>query len=132
MAKKDKITVQGAEITIISKKNKDYISLTDMASPFKEGSGLIGKWITNKHTLEYLGIWEKINNLFFNYTEFGVIEQEAGRNRFIMSVGQWIERTQAIGMLVKAKISFQKPSQKPKSTIFTQAKPICRMLPSLE
>ena len=54
MAKKDKITVQGAEITVISEKNKDYISLTDMASPFREGSGLIGKWITNKHTLEYL------------------------------------------------------------------------------
>jgi len=102
MAKKDKITVQGAEITVISEKNKDYISLTDMASPFKEGSGLIGKWITTKHTLEYLGIWEKINNPYFNYPEFGVIEQEAGRNRFIMSAGQWVERTQAIGMLVKA------------------------------
>jgi len=98
MAKKDKITVQGAEITVISEKNKDYISLTDMASPFKEGSGLIGKWITTKHTLEYLGIWEKINNPYFNYPEFGVIDQEAGRNRFIMSAGQWIERTQAIGI----------------------------------
>jgi len=100
--KKGKITVQGAEITVISEKNKDYISLTDMTSSFKEGSGLIGKWITNKNTLEYLGIWEKINNPDFNYTEFGVIGQEAGINRFIMSAGQWIERTKAIGMLVKA------------------------------
>jgi hypothetical protein len=73
-----------------------------MTSSFKEGSGLIGKWITTKHTLEYLGIWEKINNPDFNYPEFGVIGQEAGTNRFIMSAGQWIERTQAIGMLVKA------------------------------
>jgi len=102
MAKKDKITVQGAEITVISEKNKDYISLTDMTVSFKEGSGLIGKWITTKHTLEYLGIWKKINNLDFNYPEFGVIEQEAGTNRFIMSAGQWIERTQAIGLIVKA------------------------------
>jgi len=45
-----------------------------MTAGFKEGSGLIGKWITNKNTLEYLGIWEKINNPDFNYPEFGVIE----------------------------------------------------------
>ncbi len=51
----------------------DFISLTDMTGSFKEGSGLIGKWVTNKNTLEYLGIWEKINNPNFNYTEFGVI-----------------------------------------------------------
>lgn len=76
--------------------------LTDMTTTFKEGSGLIGKWITNKNTLEYLGVWEKINNSNFNYPEFGVIGQEAGTNRFIMSVGQWIERTNSIGMLVKA------------------------------
>jgi hypothetical protein len=63
---------------------------------------LIGKWITNKNTLEYLGIWEKLNNPNFNYPEFGVIEQEAGVNRFIMSVGQWAIRTSASGLLVKA------------------------------
>ena len=73
-----------------------------MTSTFNEGSGLIGKWITNKNTLEYLGIWEKINNVNFNYTEFGVIGREAGTNRFIMSVGQWIERTMAIGLIVRA------------------------------
>jgi hypothetical protein len=53
-----------------------------MTSGFNEGSGLIGKWITNKNTLEYVGTWEKINNPIFNYTEFGVIENEAGVNRF--------------------------------------------------
>lgn len=73
-----------------------------MTTTFKEGSGLIGKWITNKNTLEYLGIWEKINNPNFNYPEFGVIGQEAGTNRFIMSAGQWIGRTNAIGIIVKA------------------------------
>jgi hypothetical protein len=73
-----------------------------MTSGFKEGSALIGKWITNKNTLEYLGIWEKINNPHFNYPEFGVIEQESGVNRFVMSAGQWKERTYAIGLLVKA------------------------------
>ena len=62
MAKGKKIHVKDTEITIISEDKIDFISLTDMTSSFKEGSGLIGKWITNKNTLEYLGTWEKINN----------------------------------------------------------------------
>lgn len=102
MAKNQKLIVSGTEITVLAQNETDFISLTDMTSSFKEGSGLIGKWITNKNTLEYLGTWEKINNPDFNYPEFRVIEQEAGVNRFIMSVGQWIERTGAISMIVKA------------------------------
>src|SRR5690554_6241801 len=102
MAKNKKITVNHSEIKIIQQNEKDFINLTDMTSTFRERSGLIGKWITNKNTLEYLGIWEKINNLDFNYPEFGVIKNEAGTNRFIMSVGQWIERVDAVGMLVKS------------------------------
>jgi hypothetical protein len=102
MARNKSINVKGTAITILAQNNLDYISLTDMTGGFKEGSGLIGKWITNKNTLEYLGIWEKLNNQHFNYPEFGVIEQEAGVNRFIMSVGQWIERTKANGLIVKA------------------------------
>ena len=105
MAKNQTIQVKGTEITIVSVQQNDFISLTDMTGGFTEGSGLIGKWITNKNTIEYLGIWEKINNPDFNYTEFGVIEQDAGKNRFIMSVGQWIERTSATGMLVKPRKS---------------------------
>ncbi len=99
---KKSIVVKGSKISILAQNEADYICLTDMTISFKEGSGLIGKWITNKNTLEYLGIWEKINNPNFNYTEFGVIEQEAGVNRFIMSAGQWISRTKAKGMVVKA------------------------------
>lgn len=102
MAKSDKIIVNGTEITVFVQNKVDYICLTDMTANFKEGSGLISKWITNKNTLEYLGTWEKINNNSFNYPEFGVIENDAGVNRFIMSVGQWIERTHAMGMIVKA------------------------------
>jgi hypothetical protein len=102
MAKSKNIDVKGSQISILVQDEADYLSLTDMTGSFKEGSGLIGKWITNKNTLEYLGIWEKINNPDFNYPEFGVIEQEAGINRFIMSAGQWIERTKALGLLVKA------------------------------
>ena len=102
MAKNRTITVKGTEITIINQNEADYISLTDMTSSFNEGSGLIGKWITTKNTIEYLAIWESINNPNFNYPEFGVIEKEAGVNRFIMSAGQWISRTSANGLIVKA------------------------------
>ena len=102
MTKGRTLQVNESEITVISHQNIDYICLTDMTVSFREGSGLIGKWITNKNTLEYLGVWEKVNNPSFNYLEFGVIGQEAGTNRFIMSVGQWINRTKAVGMLVKS------------------------------
>ena len=102
MAKGTKINVNETQITVITENKIDFIRLTDMTSGFNEGSGLIGKWITNKNTLEYVGIWEKINNPHFNYPEFGVIENDAGVNRFIMSVGQWIKRTNAKGLIVKA------------------------------
>jgi len=102
MSKNRKIQVNETEISVIIKDETDYISLTDMTKGFPEGSGLIGKWITNKNTLEYLGTWERISNPAFNYPEFGVIENDAGVNRFIMSAGQWIGRTAAVGILVKA------------------------------
>ncbi|WP_262915337.1 KilA-N domain-containing protein [Niabella ginsengisoli] len=73
MAKERILRVQKATVKVIYQKDTDYISLTDMTVSFKEGSGLIGKWITNKNTLEYLGVWEKINNPHFNYPEFGVM-----------------------------------------------------------
>ncbi|NGZ89151.1 KilA-N domain-containing protein [Psychroflexus maritimus] len=102
MTKSRKLNIKESTIKVINHNKIDYISLTDMTASLREGSGLIGKWVTNKNTLEYLGVWEKINNPNFNYPEFRVITQEAGVNRFIMSVGQWIERTNADGMLVKA------------------------------
>jgi len=102
MARRSSVKVKDIEVSVIGQDDVDFISLTDMTKGFDEGSGLIGKWITNKNTLEYLGTWEKVNNPGFNYPEFGVIEQEAGVNRFIMSVGQWIDRTGARGLIVKA------------------------------
>jgi len=77
MAKVGTLNVNESPISVIHQNEMDYISLTDMTVSFKEGSGLIGKWITNKNTLEYLGVWEKIKNPDFNYSEFGVIGQDA-------------------------------------------------------
>ncbi len=102
MAQNRILQIKDTTISVVSHDDVDYISLTDMTTGFNEGSGLIGKWISNKNTLEYFGVWEKINNPIFNYPEFGVIENSAGTNRFILSVGQWITRTNAIGLIVKA------------------------------
>jgi hypothetical protein len=100
MKKFKKIIVNGTAISIIHQQNSEFISLTDMSGNFKNGGGLIEKWITTKNTLEYLSIWESINNGDFNYPEFGVIERLSGVNRFSMSAGQWIKRTKAIGLIV--------------------------------
>ena len=102
MAKGRILHVKESKITVITQNETDFISLTDMTEGFSEGSGLIGKWITNKNTLEYLDVWENINNPNSNYPEFGVIGSEAGVNRFIMSAGQWVDRTKAVGLIVRA------------------------------
>ncbi|MDL2289880.1 KilA-N domain-containing protein [Paludibacteraceae bacterium OttesenSCG-928-F17] len=84
------------------KNQEDYICLTDMVSNIEDGSKLIEKWLTNKSTIEFLGIWEQLNNQNFNSPEFGGIMNEAGTNRFYMSVKQWINRTSAVGIVAKA------------------------------
>jgi len=81
MPKGRTLQVKESAITVINQNETDYISLTDMTTSFNEGSGLIGKWITNKNTLEYLGVWEKVNNPIFNYPEFGVIKNKIGANQ---------------------------------------------------
>jgi len=93
----DKINVQGKEVTIITHCAEDYISLTDMVRGAENGLALIEKWLRNKNTIEFLGIWEEINNTAFNSPEF-----EAGLNRFVLSVKQWVERTCSKGILAKA------------------------------
>ncbi|MFA6537076.1 MAG: KilA-N domain-containing protein [Patescibacteria group bacterium] len=101
MSKKTKIIVKGSEITIIKYHGDDYISLTDMVRNFEDGPVLIEKWLRNKNTIEFIGIWEQINNPGFNSPEFGGIMNEAGLNRFTLSVKKWVEKTNAIGLIAK-------------------------------
>jgi len=101
MAKNIKITIQGTEISIISQKQEDYISLTDMAKSQMQDVIII-KWLSLKSTIEYLGEWEALYNPDFNYTEFGTIKNAAGSNNFVLSAKQWIEHTGAIGITAKA------------------------------
>ena len=97
-----KINVEGSEISIISIDNRDYISLTDMVRNLENGVALIEKWLRNKNTIEFLGIWEEMYNANFNSTEFEGIKNEAGFNRFILSVKQWVNKTNSIGIIAKA------------------------------
>ncbi len=100
--KSKKIEVQGAEITVVRKEEQDYISLTDMVRGIDNGLALIEKWLRNKNTIEFLGIWEELYNSGFNSTEFEGIKNQAGLNRFILSVKQWVNKTNSIGIIAKA------------------------------
>ena len=100
--KKVTINVQGTAITIISDKEDDYISLTDMVKNFDGGSALIEQWLKNKDTVLFLGIWEQIYNPVFNSLEFEGIKNEAGRNSFYLSAKKWIENTNAKGLIARA------------------------------
>ena len=98
----DKIHVQNTDITIISFDDKDYISLTDMVRNVENGLVFIEKWLRNKNTIEFLGIWEEMYNSEFVETAYMQIMNEAGLNRFILSVKQWCQRTHAKGIMAKA------------------------------
>ena len=97
-----KIIVQKKEITVVTVEDKDYISLTDMVRNTENGLALIEKWLRNKNTIEFLGIWEEMYNPDFNSPEFEGIKNEAGLNRFILSVKQWVEKTNSKGIMAKA------------------------------
>ena len=97
MSKSKKLNVQGNEITIIENKGKEYISLTDMLKA-KDGDFFISDWLRNRNTVEYLGIWESVYNPSFNYGEFAIIKSQAGLNSYKISVKEWVEKTNAIGL----------------------------------
>jgi hypothetical protein len=97
-----KITVQNTQITVVTINERDYISLTDMVRNIENGPALIEKWLRNKNTIEFLGIWEEMYNPNFNSPEFEGIKNAAGLNRFILSVKQWVEKTNSRGIIAKA------------------------------
>ncbi|MDP1760443.1 MAG: KilA-N domain-containing protein [Candidatus Woesebacteria bacterium] len=99
MPKSKTISVKGTKITIIKQGNSDYdyISLTDMLKA-KDGDFFISDWLRNRNTVEFLGIWERIYNPNFNYGEFAIIKSKAGLNNYKISVKEWVEKTNAIGL----------------------------------
>jgi hypothetical protein len=96
-----KITVQGVAITIIKSDDAEFISLTDMLKA-KDGDFFIADWLRNRNTVEFLGIWERVHNPNFNYGEFAIIKSQAGLNSYKLSVKEWTEKTNAIGLKATA------------------------------
>jgi len=99
-----KLKVKGTPITVISGKEEDYLSLTDIAryKNSDHSDDLIRNWLRNRNTLEFVGIWEQLNNAAFNSVEFDGIRKQAGLNSFTLTPKQWIEATNAIGIKSKA------------------------------
>ena len=103
MSRKEVVTVQGTEIALLTHRQEDYISLTDMAKHKNpDATGIvISHWLRTGYTLNFLGAWERLHNPDFNVTEFGNIKMESIDNSFILSTKQWTERTNAIGIIAK-------------------------------
>ena len=102
---KDKINADGVEISVISIGNEDdYISLTDIAKrrTVESPGYVIQNWMRNRSTIEFLGLWEILNNPDFNCLEFEAIKNESGTNSFVLTPKRWIETTGAIGVRTKA------------------------------
>jgi len=106
MSKKEKATIEvkGTSITILTRKKDDYISLTDIAK-YKEpdrSDHIIHNWMRNRNTIEFLGIWEQLHNPDFKPLEFEGFRNSAGLNSFVLTPRQWINSTQAIGLISKS------------------------------
>lgn len=99
-----KITVQDTAITIVNVADQDYISLTDMVNARRDevrAADVIKNWIRSRGAIEFLGTWEIIHNPNFKVVEFDHFKMQAGLHTFVMSVSEWVEKTNAIGIVVK-------------------------------
>lgn len=104
MTKRELLEVQGMQIDIFTEDfTNDFISLTDIAR-YKnndEPKDVVGNWLRNRNTIEFLGVWESLNNPNFKGVEFDAFKKEAGLNAFTLSPKKWIENTNAIGIISK-------------------------------
>ena len=98
-----KINVQQTAITLLKVNEQDYISLTDIARHKSDDpTAVIGNWMRNRNTIEYLGIWETLYNPGFKPLEFDGFRKEAGLNAFTLSPQKWINTTGAIGIVSRS------------------------------
>jgi hypothetical protein len=103
MAKSSKIEVKGTEVTLFTSKEKDFISLTDIARyrDSDRSDYILQNWMRNRSTIEFMGLWELFNNPGFNSIEFDGIKNMSGSNSFSLTPKRWIESTNAIGIVAK-------------------------------
>ena len=100
----NKITVLNKDIELFTLNKEDYICLTDIAR-YKnpdEPKDVVKNWLRSKSTLEFLGLWEQINNPFFKGVEFDSFLKQAGSNAFVLAPQKWIEKTNSIGIISKS------------------------------
>jgi len=102
--KQQKIKVKGIEIVTFRKNERDYISLTDIARAKNSDDPrfVIQNWMRTRFSLEFLGLWEQINNPDFKRVEFDTFKTESGNNSFTMTPQKWVNNTNAIGIIAKA------------------------------
>lgn len=98
------LEVKGTSIAIITHKEEDYICLTDIAryKNLERTDDIIRNWLRNRNTIEFLGVWERLNNPNFNPVEFDGIKMQAGLNSFTLTPKQWIGQTHSVGLTSQA------------------------------
>lgn len=101
---KKEIIVKDINVNFFEKGSHDYISLTDIAryKNSEEPKDIVKNWMRNRNTIEFLGLWETINNESFKGVEFDSFRKEAGLNSFVLSPQKWIKQTNAIGIVSKS------------------------------
>ncbi|TWR27982.1 KilA-N domain-containing protein [Mucilaginibacter achroorhodeus] len=97
-----KINVKGTIITISTQNNDDYICLTEMVANIEDGGRLIERWLNSKTTVDFLGVWEQLNNPNFKTPEFRGIKENVGSSNYFLSIKKWVEQTGAVGVYAKA------------------------------
>ena len=97
MTKNSQIEVENKLISIVKQEEQDYICLTDMVQG-EEGSDHIRNWMRNRNTVEFLGLWETLNNPDFKPVEFDTFRKQAGLNNFNLTPKKWIEATSVLGL----------------------------------
>ena len=103
-SKKTTIEVQGTSIVVLSQNQQDILCLTDIAK-FKNPDhpdDVIRNWLRSRNTVEFLGVWERLNNPSFNPVEFDGIKMQTGLNSFVLTPKQWIQKTGAVGLTSSA------------------------------
>jgi hypothetical protein len=99
-----KMNILGNEVKIYDKNDTDFISITDMAR-YKDSERtdyIVQNWMRSRTTIEFLGLWEQLNNPDFKPIEFDGFKKQAGLNSFVLTPKQWIEKTGAIGIISKS------------------------------
>lgn len=102
--KQIKIDVQGTVVNIVSQLDDDYICLTDIVKHKdpERSDYILQNWIRNRNTIEFLGLWEKLNNANFKPIEFEGFKNQAGLNSFSLTPKRWVESTNATGIISKS------------------------------